>query len=193
MKQLKGIVQHLMASTVAVAGVVMNVEAVKARVAINHHYHLECVGPDGVTKWVEEFDNLVVDVGLDDYLDKYYKGSTYTAAHFIGLADGTPSFAAGDTMASHAGWVEIQDYSEGTREAYTPGTVATQSVDNSASKASFSINGSATIGGAFMTTNSTKGGSTGILIGGNVFTGGDRSLQNNDILNVTVTAAMTSS
>lgn len=160
---------------------------------INHHFKLEAFDRDGNLKWVEEFDNLVVNTGLDDYLDKYYKGSAYTAAHYVGLADGTPSFAAGDTMASHAGWTEITAYSEANRQTYSPGTVSGQSVDNSASKAVFSINGSTTIGGAFLSTDNTKGGSTGTLVGGNAFTGGDRSLGNGDTLNVTVTASLTSS
>jgi hypothetical protein len=60
-------------------------------------------------------------------------------------------------------------------------------VDNSASKAQFSINATATIGGAFIVTNSTKGGTTGILYGGGAFTEGNRSVVNGDTLNVTVT------
>jgi hypothetical protein len=151
-------------------------------------YLVECRAPDGALKWRETIDNLVVNEGLDDLLDKYFKGSAYTAAHYVGLTDGTPTVAAGDTMSSHAGWTEVQAYSEGSRQTFTPGTVASQSVDNSASKASFSINGTATVGGAFLTTNNTKGGTTGTLYGGGAFTGGDRSVANGDTLNVTVTA-----
>lgn len=152
-----------------------------------HIWSFECYDKDGKLKWSEVCKNLTTNVGLDDILDKYWKGSTYTAAHYVGLTDSTPTPAAGDTMASHAGWVEITDYTEGTREALTLGTVASQSVDNSASKASFSINATATVGGAFLTTNSTKGGSTGTLVSAVAFTGGDKSLSNGDTLNVTVT------
>lgn len=157
-----------------------------------HLYRFECYGPDGALKWVEEVPNLVVNTGLNDILDKYYKGSAYTAAHYVGLTDGTPTFAAGDTMASHAGWVEVAGYSEATREAFTPGTVASQSVDNSASKASFSINATVTVGGAFLTTDSTKSGTTGTLIGGAAFSA-DRSLASGDTLNVQVTATAAAS
>lgn len=137
--------------------------------------------------WADEFRNLVVNTGLDDLLDKRFKGSSYTAADYVGVTDDAPSFAAGDTMASHAGWAEVTAYSQGTRPALTLGSVASQSVDNSASKAAFSINGTTTIGGAFVTTNSTKGGSTGILYGGGALTEGDRSLINGDSLSVQVT------
>jgi hypothetical protein len=158
------------------------------QVQLENHYIVEAFDQDGNLKWVEEFDNIVVTAGLNDMLDKYFKGSSYTAAHYVGLTDSTPTVAAADTMASHGGWVEITDYTQGTRPAFTPGTVSAGSVDNSASKAVSTINASVTVGGAFVTTNSTKGGSTGTLYGAGAFSGGDRALVNGDTLNVTVTA-----
>lgn len=150
-------------------------------------YHFEAFDKDGNLKWEETVPNIVVNTGLDDLLDKRFKASAFTSSDFVGLTDGTPTIAAGDTMASHAGWVEVTDYSEGTREALTLGSIASQSVDNSASKASFSINATVTVGGAFVNTDGTKGGSTGILYGVAALTEGDRSLVNGDTLNVTVT------
>lgn len=158
-----------------------------------HVWKIEAFDKNGKLKWVEENKNLVVNTGLDDILDKYWKGSGYTASFFVGLTDGTPTVAAADTMASHAGWTEVTAYSEGTRQALTLGAVASQSVDNSASKASFSINSDATtVGGAFITTNSTKGGTTGTLTCAVAFTGADKTLDSGDTLNVTCTLANTS-
>lgn len=137
--------------------------------------------------WADEFHNLVVNVGLNDLLDKRFKASSYSSADYVGLTDGTPTVAGADTMASHAGWAEVTAYSQGTRPALTLGNVASQSVDNSASKAAFSINGTTTVGGAFVTTDSTKGGSTGILYGGGALTEGDRNLISGDSLSVQVT------
>lgn len=151
------------------------------------HYVVEAFDPEGKRKWVEEFDNLVVNAGLDDSLDKHLKGAAYTAAWYVSLTDGTPTVAAGDTMASHVGWVEVTAYSEAVRQTLTLGTVSGQSVDNSASKAVFSINATTTVGGAFITDTNTKGGATGILYGAGAFTGGDKSLGNGDTLNVTAT------
>lgn len=148
-------------------------------------YVVECFDKDGHLKWKEEVPNIVVNVGLDDLLDKYFKGSTYTAAFYVGLK-GTGTAVAADTMASHASWSEITAYSEGTRQTLTLGTVSSQSVDNSASKASYSINGSATVAGAFVTTNNTKGGTTGTLYGAADFSS-SRAVVNGDTLNVTVT------
>lgn len=153
-----------------------------------NYYHIECFDKHGNLKWVEDITNLVTNAGLNDLLDKYLKGSGYSAAFYVGLTDGTPTVAAADTMSSHAGWTEVVAYSESVREALTLGTVASQSVDNSASKASFSINAdSTTVGGCFLTTVSTKSGTTGILYGVGAFSGGDKSTDDGDTLNVTVT------
>ena len=139
-------------------------------------------------KWVDEFDNLVVNVGLDDSLTQHLKGAAYTAAFYVGLTDGTPTVAAADTMAGHAGWVEVEDYDEAVRQTLTLGAVAAQSVDNSAAPAVFTIDADATtIGGAFVTTDNTKGGAGGTLYGAGAFTAGDKLLDDDDVLNVTVT------
>lgn len=148
---------------------------------------------DGKLLWSEEFDNLVVDVGLNDSLDKHLKGSTYTAAWYVGVVGATPTFAAGDTMGgAHAGWTEQTTYDEATRPVLTLGTVAAKSVDNSASKAVFTISGTVTLGGAFIVTTNNKGGTTGILYGGGAFSQ-NRALVDNDVLNVTITCTAAAS
>lgn len=154
---------------------------------MKNFFRVECVDKYGNIKWLEEFSNLVVDVGLDDSLDKHLKGSTYTAAWFVGLSDSSPTIAAGDTMASHVGWVDDVNYSNGTRPTLTLGSVSSQSVDNSGSVAAFTIDGTTTFGGAFITDNNTKGQATGILYGVGAFTGGDRAVVSGDTVNVTVT------
>jgi hypothetical protein len=128
---------------------------------------------------------------------KYFSGSGYTATWYIGLwgAASSNNPAAGDTMASHAGWTENTSYSNATRPQVTFGTATTANpsvISNSSSVAVFNINGTATIGGAFLTNNNTKGGSTGILFSGSDFQApGDRSVVNGDILNVTYQFSLT--
>lgn len=169
-------------------------ETEKLNMAFGDLFEVECFDKDGNLKWTDTIKNLVVNVGLDDALDKYFKGSTYTAAHYVGLTDGTPTVAAADTMASHAGWTEVVAYDEAVRQTLTLGSVSSQSVDNSASKAVFTISSdSTTIGGAFISTDDTRGGSTGTLYGGGAFTAGDKSLDDDDVLNVTVTASAAAS
>jgi hypothetical protein len=92
------------------------------------HYRIEAFR-DGQPLWTEEFDNLVVTAGLNDSLDKHFKGSSYSAAWYVGITAGTPNFQAADTMASHSGWTEVTSYDEAARRTLTLGTVSGGSVD----------------------------------------------------------------
>lgn len=161
---------------------------------LENWFIVECRDKNGRLKWIDVIKNLVVNEGLNDSLDKHLKGSGYTAAWYVGLTDGTPSVAAGDTMASHAGWAEVTAYDEANRQTLTLGAVSGQSVDNSASKAVFTIDtNDTTIGGCFIVANNTKGGSTGILYGGGAFSAGDKTLDDDDTLSVTVTCTAAAS
>ncbi len=169
-----------------------------------HHYKVECIRPSwdadfdfGIPRiswkrvWVEEFDNRVVTEGLNAYLTNTLKTIPGSVAWYVGLKD-TGTIVAGDLMSSHAGWAELVNYSDTYRPTFTPGTVANGSVDNSAAKAVFNINGADDVYGAFMCSEHTKSGTTGQLLGGHDFTA-PRSVQANDILNVTVTCSIADS
>jgi hypothetical protein len=59
-------------------------------------------------------------------------------------------------------------------------------IDNSGSVAVFSMNATTTIAGAFLTTDDTKGGTSGTLFSVSNFTSpGDRAVVSGDTLNVT--------
>jgi hypothetical protein len=149
-------------------------------------FTVTCYDKDGNLKWEDKAKNLVVNVGLQDMNTKYFKGSTYTAAWYLGLVTGPgPStFAAADTLASKA-WTEFTNYS-GDRKAVTFGTATTADpsvIDNNASQASFSITGTATVAGAFLASVDT--GTSGVLFSEADFeTPGDRSVVSGDTLNV---------
>lgn len=143
----------------------------------------EAYDAQGNLKWKEETHNLVVNQGKNDILDKYFKGSSYTASWFAGLK-GTGTIAAGDTLASHAGWSEITSYT-GDRKAITWGTVSSQSL--TATAVSFAITGTVTVAGGFICTVAT--GTSGILYSVENFSS-SRSLENGDTLNVTCTVSM---
>lgn len=154
-------------------------------------FTVTCRDKDGNVKWEASSHNLVVNVGLKDMNDKYFSGSSYTAAWYIGLygAAATNDPAASDTMASHAGWTEVTAYSQSTRPACSFGAATTADpsvITNSASPAVFSMTGSTTVGGAFLTSDNTKGGTSGILFSAADFQSpGDRTVVNGDTLNVT--------
>ena len=159
-------------------------------------FTIQCHDAEGNLKWEESSHNLVVNVGLQDMNAKYFTGSAYTAAWYLGLygagASNTP--AAADTMSSHAGWTEVTAYSQSTRPACSFGTPTTADpsvATNSASPATFSINATTTVGGAFLTSNNTKGGTTGILFSAADFSSpGDRAVVSGDTLSVTYTFSL---
>lgn len=148
------------------------------------HYALECYDATGNLKWREEVDNLVTTAGKTDLIDKYFKGSAYTAGWFMGLK-GAGTVAAGDTLASHAGWSEVTPYS-GNRPSITWGT--TSSGSNTASAVAFSITGSATVAGSFVCTVNT--GTSGVLYSAVDFSS-SRSVVSGDTINVTPTVSAT--
>lgn len=96
--------------------------------------------------------------------------TTYTSGGAWTLQPGL----AADTMSSHANWTESTAYSETVRQTLTLGSASGGSIDNTASKAVFTVNANGTVlGGGFVATNATKGGTTGVLYGLGAFSGGN--------------------
>lgn len=147
-------------------------------------YKVECVGADGKVKWTEEYTNLVTTVGKTDIIDKYFKGSAYTAGWYLGLK-GAGAAAVGDTLASHAGWAEVNPYT-GNRLGITFGT--TSGGSNTATVVSYACTSGATVAGAFVCTAAT--GTSGTL-----YSAGDyaasRVVISGDTLNTTLTVSAT--
>jgi len=162
------------------------------RVGAGGVYTVTCIGADGVEKWSDTFHNKVVNQGLQDMNSKYFQGSGYTAAWYLGLVEGPGSgttYAAADTLASHAGWTELTpgtDYT-GNRKAVTFGTATTADpsvIDNSGSPSSFAmLVNSTVVAGAFLCT--VASGTSGVLFSAGDFTGGDKTVDSGDTLNVT--------
>lgn len=158
-------------------------------------FHVQCFDKDGNLKWEDQMHNLVVNTGLQHMNTQYFKGSAYTAAFYLGLITGPGSsttYAAADTLASHAGWTEFVNYS-GSRKAVTFGTATTADpsvIDNSASPAQFSITSTGgTVAGAFLCT--VASGTSGTLFSEADFQSpGDRVVVSGDTLNVTYTFSL---
>lgn len=133
---------------------------------IEGHYHVECRDSEGNLKWEETFPNLVVAVGKQLMFDTLLKGSAYTVTGpYLGLISGSGNtFAAADTMSSHAGWSEFTNYTVGgsavrgtasfgsaTSSGLTPSNVTT----STASAITYTITGGGgTVGGCFLVTGS---------------------------------------
>lgn len=152
-------------------------------------FTVECLDKDGNIKWVDVCPNLVVNTGLQDMNTKYFTGSGYTAAWYVGLvndAAANVTYSSGDTLASHVGWTENTQYT-GNRKAASFGTATLadpSNINNSSSAASFTMNASAIIAGAFLANVAT--GTSGLLFSvSNFQSPGDRSVVSGDVLNVT--------
>jgi len=188
-------IEKLKATDVVSSGLTCNTKAGESAQATGV-YHVQCHDKDGNLKWSADSKNLVVNVGLQYMAGSALTSVTQITTWYLGLygagASNTP--AAGDTMSSHAGWTEVTTYSNANRvtASFATATTANPSVvTNTASPAVFNINGTTTVGGAFLTSDNTKGGTTGTLFSAADFgSPGDRSVVNGDTLSVTYTFSL---
>lgn len=157
-------------------------------------YRVECRDASGAIKWIVEEDNLVVNVGLQYMAGVALTSTAQITTWYLGLITGPGvTTSATDTMSSK-GWTEFTGYSNSTRVApsLTAATNANPSVvTNSGSPAAFNINATGTVGGAFLTSGSAKGGTTGTLFSEKAFSSpGDRSVVSGDVISVTYTFSL---
>ena len=169
------------------------------QVNITGSYEVKCLDADGNLKWEDTIKNLVVTVGKNDLLDKYFAGSAYTAAWYMGLVDNASfsAYAAGDTLASHTGWLEYLDYtiSGSSTNRATPSWGSASAGSKATTATTFTISGAGgTVLGAIMCTtqarNTSSNGGAGILYSAGSFTGGSRAVTAGDSLLVTYTASV---
>jgi hypothetical protein len=177
------------------------------QVGMEGHYVAKCYDKDGNLKWEDTIGNLVVAVGKQLMLDTLLSGSAYTATARMGLVSGAsaPTYAAADTQASHAGWLESGlanaptysgsrptiTFSSATSSGTTPTNVTTKA---GAAAVSFTFTGSGTVAGCFININgsATIDNTTGTLYSAGSFTGGNKTVASTDVLNVTYSTTATS-
>jgi hypothetical protein len=188
-------IEKLKATDLVSSGLTCNTKAGEAAQATGV-YHVQCHDKDGNLKWTAESKNLVVNAGLAYMAGTALTSVTQITTWYLGLygSGATNSPAAGNTMASHSSWTEVTDYSNANRVTATFVTATTASpsvVTNTASPAVFNINGTTVVGGAFLTSENTKGGTTGTLFSAADFgSPGDRSVVSGDTLSVTYTFSL---
>lgn len=138
---------------------------------------------------VDEFEdpNLVVNEGLNSLLGVYFNGATQITTWYMGVFEGNYTPIASLTAATVASAAtETTAYVSGTRPEYVEAAPASQSITNSASRASFVFNASKTIYGAFLVSSSTKSGTAGVLFSAARFTAA-KAVESGDELLLTYT------
>lgn len=120
---------------------------------------------------------MVTTEGLNAILDIALSDDAKNAAYYVGLISSSSytGISESDTMSSHSGWTELTSYDESSRPTLTFGNPSA-GILNNPSAVQFTPSAAATCVGYFITTNSTKGGTTGTLIVVDTFAEGTRSL-----------------
>jgi hypothetical protein len=166
-----------------IAAMVMNNVSSEDLAAPCFTFKFECFDAEGNLKWEDTIHNTVTTVGKTDLIDKYFRGSAYTASWFLGLK-GAGTAVVGDTAASHASWSEVNPYT-GNRPAITFGAAAAGVSVGAEISFTTTVAGPIAVTGAFITSVATG---NGILYSAAEFTGGvTRTLYLNDVLKVTPT------
>lgn len=136
--------------------------------------------------WEKEGDNLITTEGLAHILNVALGATAKPAGYFLALFSGAAAPAANWTAAGFAATAnEITSMSEGytaaTRPAWAPGTATANSIDNLTTVASVTIATAASLNvtGAALLTNSTRGGTGGVLVSASKYAAA-RTFQNND-------------
>ena len=152
-------------------------------------YSVQCHDADGNLLWKEEIKNLVTTEGKNNLLDNHLSGAGYTAHWYIGLisSDSYSAVSADDTMANHAGWTEDIDYTQTARPT-TAWSSAAAGQKTLSSGVVYTMNKAGTVKGCFLTSDSAKGGTTGVLYSAGLFTGGDQPVTSGNTLTVSYTA-----
>ena len=144
----------------------------KSKVAIGGVFTVEHIR-DGEVISVTQDNNIVVDQGLDYVLGTAFdSGVTVPITSFyLGIFEGNYTPLSTDTAANiTANSTESTAYDEANRPAWTHSTPVTgQSIDNLASKATFTINATKVIYGAFLVSSNVKSGTAGTLVAASRF------------------------
>jgi hypothetical protein len=180
------------AGLIVQTGLIARNQHIEVVQAPHFEFFVECFDAKGNKKWEEDFRNLVTRVGMAYMLDMCFAAGAGAQTWFLGLISSASysAVAKTDTAASHAGWLEYTNYSQGTRPAlsWSAASTGSDNVDKVASAAAaYTINGGGgTVKGCFVITNSTKSGTTGTMYSAGLF-GADRVVADTDTLNVTPT------
>jgi hypothetical protein len=127
--------------------------------------------------------NIVVNEGLNHILDAVFHAATQVTAWYVGLFEANYTPVATVTAATiTAASTECTAYDEATRVAYDEAAPASQLITNSASRATFTMNATKTVYGAFLVSASAKSATTGTLMAAAKFSTSKAVVDNDELL-----------
>ena len=137
--------------------------------------------------------NIVTTEGLNHILSTVVAGGSAVSPWYIALFEGNYTPVAGLTAATFtASATECTAYDEAARVAYVEGTPSGGVIDNSASRAVFTMNATKTIYGGALLSVSTKSSTSGTLLAAARFSS-SRAVVDDDELSVRYSLTLTSS
>ena len=164
-----------------------------SRLTVGGYFEVVCRDKHGNIKWRELAENIINNEGLDAILNIMLHAATQITTWYVALVETDTAPASGQTYAVPV-YTECTAYDEATRQEYVEAAASSQSITNSANKATFTMSATKTIYGAALV-----GGGTGASTKGNTDGGGtllcyakfatSKSVEDNDTLEVTYTVS----
>lgn len=163
-----------------------------SKLLVGSRWDVECFDKLGRLKWAERnLKNIVTNEGLDAILNIMFNAATQITTWYVAVFESNTTPAAAHTYAVPV-YTECTAYDEATRQAYVEAAASSQSITNSANKATLTFNATKTIYGAALvgggSAPTTKGDTAG---GGTLFCSvlfaASRAVVATDVLKVTIT------
>lgn len=136
--------------------------------------------------------NIVTDEGLDAILDIMFHASTQITTWYCVISE-TNTAPDGDETYAVPDFTEWTAYDEANRQEFVEAAASSQEITNSANKASMTANASKTLYGAGLVGGGSGASTKGDTAGGGtlfdyaLFTGGSQAVQDDNVVNLTVT------
>ena len=141
---------------------------------------------DGKVIASETIHNIMPTEGSTYFLNAALLAGSQTSTWYVGLFENNYTPVVTDTIAQFVGSAyakETTAYTETTRQQWQNDPISSGVLVNSTNKAVFTFNATKTIYGAFLTSTSVKGGTTGVLLSAAKFLA-PKPVENTDILRV---------
>jgi hypothetical protein len=169
-------------------------------VFVDGRYTMTCFDSQGNMKWQEEFDNIVTAEGKKHLLDHGLAGAaSAVTSRMLLITSGSP--VAGDTYATHAGFVEFGNIAARGTPSWSAATGADAVSKSTSANVSFSINAGTSVNvtgcgivlvvgtvGNLGVVSDTATSNAKLYSAGAFTTGGTKVVSNGDTLTVGYTA-----